>query len=81
MPFPKPFAAAIACSVFALSGAAAAQAKDQPYGYHFDDDFMVGDTISTTPPRIEIRRPLPRIMLLRPRASFVVEMLKSVEML
>lgn len=81
MRFSKPFAAALACSVFSLSGAAAAQAKDSPYSYHFDDDFMVGDTLSTTPPRIVILRPIPRIMLLRPRASFVAEMLKSVEML
>lgn len=81
MRFPKPFAAALACCFFTLSGAAAAQTKDEPYSYHFDDDFMVGDTLSTTPPLIVIRHIIPRIMLLRPRASFVAEMLKSVEVL
>jgi hypothetical protein len=77
----KPFAAAFAFALLALTGAASAQTKDAGYSYHFDDDAMVGDTLSTTPPLILVRRPSPRIMLLRPRGSFVSELLKSVEAL
>ena len=73
--------AAFALALLALPGVASAQAKEDGYNYHFDDDYMVGDTLSTTPPLIVVRRPVPRIMLLRPRASFVGEMLKSVEAL
>jgi hypothetical protein len=75
------FAAALAFSLLAFSGVAAAQTKDEPYSYHFDDDLMVGDTFSTPPPLLRLRTKQPRIMLLRPRASFVGEMLKSVEVL
>jgi hypothetical protein len=74
-------AAAFALALFALPGVASAQAKEGSYNYHFEDDYMVGDTLSTTPPLLVVRRHPPRIMLLRPRASFVGEMLKSVEAL
>jgi hypothetical protein len=77
----RQIAVAFAFALFALPGVAGAQAKEDGYTYHFVDDFMVGDTLSTTPPLITVRRPVPRIMLLRPRASFVGEMLKSVEAL
>lgn len=77
----KPFAAALALSLLALSGVAGAQTKDESYSYHFDDDLMLGDTLSAPPPIIRMRRTPPRIMLIRPRASFVGEMLKSVEVL
>lgn len=63
-----------------------ASASAQPiavgsYDYTFDDDPMVGDTLSSTPPILTLRTKLPRVMLIRPRASFVGEMFKSVEML
>lgn len=77
----RPLAAALAFALFALSGAADAQTKEPGYTYEFIDDLMVGDTFSSPPPEIRVRRPRPRIMLLRPRASFVGEMLKSVEVL
>lgn len=77
----RPFAAALAFSLLAFSGAAGAQTKDENYSYHFDDDLMVGDTLGSPPPILVMRRTLPRIMLIRPRASFVGEMLKSVEVL
>jgi hypothetical protein len=77
----KPFAAALTLSLLAFSGVAGAQSKDEDYSYHFDDDLMVGDSFSTPPPLLRIRAKQPRIMLLRPRASFVGEMLKSVEVL
>jgi glyoxylase-like metal-dependent hydrolase (beta-lactamase superfamily II) len=41
----KPFTAALALSLFAFSGVAGAQTKDENYGYRFDDDLMVGDTL------------------------------------
>jgi hypothetical protein len=77
----RPFAAALAFAVLGLTGAASAQNKDTDYSYHFEDDLMVGDTFASPPPPIIVRRTSPRIMLLRPRASFVAEMLKSVEAL
>ena len=78
----KPFAIAILSLLVSFTGVASAQTKtanQEAIFYHFDDDFMVGDTLSTTPPLIIVRHLSPRITLLRPRASFVVEMLKSVE--
>jgi hypothetical protein len=77
----KPFAAALALSLLAFSGVAGAQTKDENYGYRFDDDLMVGDTFATPPPILKLRPKPLRIMLIRPRASFVGEMLKSVEVL
>ena len=83
MPCSKPFAAIVALALLTLTGAARAQNKDHDndYSYRFDDDLMVGDTFASPPPPIIVRRLRPRIMLLRPRASFVAEMLKSVEAL
>lgn len=77
----KPFAAACAFALLALAGAASAQTTDTGYIYDLPEDDLVGQTLSSTPPLIKIRRPSPRIMLLRPRAHFVAEMLKSVEVL
>lgn len=81
MPCSKPFAAAFAFVVLTVAGAAGAQTKDTGYIYDFPDDDLVGETLSSTPPLIRIRRPVPRIMLLRPRAHFVAELLESVETL
>lgn len=74
--------AALAAVVSMLGpvGNAHAQADtDQPYDYLFDDDYMVGDTLSTPPPLLTLRPNPLRVTLIRPRASFVAEMLKSVE--
>ena len=81
MRYSKPFAAAVGFAVLAFAGVAGAQTKEEKYSYQFDDDLMVGDTFSTPPPLLRLRTKQPRIMLLRPRASFVGEMLKSVEVL
>lgn len=74
-----------ALTLFALSPAAQAregrlqQGTADAYLYDFEPDDLVGETLSTTPPLLKLRpRPL-RVMLLRPRASFVDELLKSVE--
>lgn len=77
----KPFAVTFAFALLALSATASAQTKDTGYTYEFIDDSMVGDTFSSPPPEIRVRRPSPHILLLRPRANFVAEMLKSVEVL
>jgi hypothetical protein len=77
----KSIAAAFAFALLALPGRASAQGAQPGYSYHFDDDKMLGDTLSSPPPQLRVRGHLPRILLLRPRASFVAEMLKSVEAL
>jgi hypothetical protein len=75
----QPLAVVLAVTLLSFADAASAQTKADEYSYHFDDDFMVGDTLGTTPLVILERKPAPHIMLLRPRASFVGEMLESVE--
>jgi hypothetical protein len=75
----KPLAVVFALTLLSLAATASAQVKADEYSYHFDDDFMVGDTLGTTPLVILERKPAPRAMLIRPRASFVGELLTSVE--
>jgi hypothetical protein len=81
----RSFVFSLAAIVVFSAPAAFAQSKskqaDDNYGYRFDDDHMIGDTLSTTPPLIKVRRPAARVQLIRARASFVAEMLKSVEAL
>jgi hypothetical protein len=77
----RPLAAALALAAASLGNTAHAQSKGDAYTYHFEDDYMVGDTLATTPPLLRVRRRPPIVTLLRPRASFVAEMLKSVEAL
>ena len=71
-------AAAVFCAQAAL---AQPSPSDDNYTYRFDDDQMVGDTLSTTPPLLVLRKKPLRVQLIRPRASFVAEMLKSVDTL
>jgi hypothetical protein len=77
----SPFLLAAAALCCAQSAFAQSKPSDDAYGYRFEDDYMVGDTLSTTPPVIVVRKRIPRVLLIRPRASFVSEMLKSVEAL
>jgi hypothetical protein len=51
------------------------------WSYFFQDDPMQAGGMSLTAPRIAIVTHSNRAALLRPRAAFVVEMLKSVEAL
>ena len=75
-------AGALAFSVFALPSASQAQSKaDESLIYEFDDDDLMGDALGTTSALIRIRPEASRVTLIRPRASFVPEMLKSVELL
>lgn len=62
---------------------ALAQARSEPSDsfYEFSDDEMLGDTLSSLTAIIKVRPPAARVSLIRPRASFVSEMLKSVEVL
>jgi hypothetical protein len=72
----------VALSALLLPATASAQqTSDYDYMYRFEPDDLVGETLSKTPPLLTVRPKPPRIMLLRPRASFVGEMLKSVEVL
>jgi hypothetical protein len=75
----KPLAVVLAVTLLSFAGAVSAQTKADEYSYHFDDDFMVGDTLGTTPLVIIERKPAHHVMLIRPRASFVGELLQSVE--
>ena len=84
MRLPKLFVLGVSLSVLTLAGAADAQTKADAgvgYSYHFDDDLMVGDTFGSPPPLLTMGHRPEHITLLRPRASFVAEMLKSVEAL
>jgi hypothetical protein len=78
-------------SVVLISGAAAAQAapaapaaggaagKDQGYGYEFSDDPLNAGGFGPNDATIRVRPGPVRTTLIRPRTSFVPEMLKSVE--
>jgi hypothetical protein len=80
--FKLPLAGALALSVFAAANASQAQSKaDESLIYEFDDDDLMGDALGTTSALIRLRPDAARVTLIRPRASFVSEMLKSVELL
>jgi hypothetical protein len=78
---PRFIAVPAIAALLALSASAAAQSKDDNYSYEFKDEKLVGSTLTTTPPLITIRPRALRVTLLRPRAAFVGELLKSVEAL
>jgi hypothetical protein len=74
----------LSLSAFALASPSFAQtARAQADGsfYEFDDDDMLGDTISSNTAILRIRPIAAKVSLIRPRASFVAEMLESVEVL
>jgi hypothetical protein len=61
---------------------AAAQAEQQSaegYGYTFDDDPLNAGGFGPNDATIRVRAKAARTTLIRPRTSFVPEMLKSVE--
>jgi hypothetical protein len=71
------FAMAVSSSVFA-------QSKDMPknadgYGYTFEDDPLNAGGFGPNDATIRVRPRAARTTLIRPRTSFVPEMLKSVE--
>jgi hypothetical protein len=82
------FSVALALSALTLAGPSFAQAEEPSstttedgYFYGFKDDALLGGTLSTTDAQIKVRKKAARVTLIRPRASFVAEMLKSVELM
>jgi hypothetical protein len=70
--------------VSAITTAAFAQAAnttdtDDGYGYEFDDDPLNAGGFGPNDATIRVRAKAARTTLIRPRTSFVPEMLKSVE--
>ena len=77
-------AVAVAISVVLLAPAAMAQdtettETDDGYGYEFDDDPLNAGGFGPNDATIRVRPKAARTTLIRPRTSFVPEMLKSVE--
>jgi hypothetical protein len=71
---------AIAPAAFAQGGAAPKDSKtDDGYGYEFDDDPLNAGGFGPNDATIRVRPRAARTTLIRPRTSFVPEMLKSVE--
>src|SRR5512146_831810 len=80
----------VTTSVITLSGIAAAQdkgaaapkaagGKEDAYGYEFSDDPLSAGGFGPNDATIRVRPGPVRTTLIRPRTSFVPEMLKSVE--
>lgn len=73
-------AMAIGTLVLVASSAAMAQEKEgEGYGYEFDDDPLSAGGFGPNDATIRVRPRAARTTLIRPRTSFVPEMLKSVE--
>jgi hypothetical protein len=60
-------------------GAAGGGGKDEGYGYEFSDDPLAAGGFGPSDATIRVRPGPVRTTLIRPRTSFVPEMLKSVE--
>ena len=63
----------------AAGGAKAAGGKEDGYGYEFGDDPLSAGGFGPNDATIRVRPGPVRTTLIRPRTSFVPEMLKSVE--
>lgn len=70
---------AFAQGVRTVEGAAEKRAGDQGYGYEFDDDPLAAGGFGPNDATIRVRPGPVRTTLIRPRISFVDNMLKSVE--
>lgn len=57
----------------------AAESSDEGYGYTFEDDPLSAGGFGPNDATIRVRAKAARTTLIRPRTSFVPEMLKSVE--
>ena len=72
----------VAVSLLLVASVAAAQGKskkDDGYGYEFSDDPLNAGGFGPNDATIRVRPGPVRTTLIRPRTSFVPEMLKSVE--
>ncbi len=74
-------AVSVGLVVTAVAPAAFAQEKekDGDYGYSFEDDPLSAGGFGPNDATIKVRPKAARTTLIRPRTSFVPEMLKSVE--
>jgi len=63
------------------SGASNAFGNEEGYGYVFSDDPMQAGAFSESDSRIVVARSVVRTQLIRLRRAFVVELLRSVEVL
>ena len=70
---------AVAPAAFAQAGAVKDTKSDEGYGYEFDDDPLNAGGFGPNDATIRVRPRAARTTLIRPRTSFVPEMLKSVE--
>lgn len=73
---------AIALGIMLVGQTAMAQGKDKKeegYGYNFEDDPLNAGGFGPNDATIRVRPGPVRTTLIRPRTSFVPEMLKSVE--
>ncbi len=66
-------------SVFAQKAGVAESKSDEGYGYTFEDDPLNAGGFGPNDATIRVRPRAARTTLIRPRTSFVPEMLKSVE--
>jgi len=75
------FAAVLAAGsvAFAQAGAAKSTEAEGGYGYEFSDDPLNAGGFGPNDATIRVRPTAARTTLIRPRISFVQEMLKSVE--
>lgn len=75
------FAGLLVIAVLTTSGAALAQTNHHDYDYRFDPDDLIGATLSSPPPLLQMRAKGRRVLLIRPRPTFVAELVQSVERL
>jgi len=73
----------VGVALLLMAGLSSAQVKesksDDGYGYQFDDDPLNAGGFGPNDATIRVRAKAARTTLIRPRISFVPEMLKSVE--
>jgi hypothetical protein len=72
-------ATAVAQNTKPAAAAAAGGGKEEGYGYEFSDDPLSAGGFGPNDATIRVRPGPVRTTLIRPRTSFVPEMLKSVE--
>jgi len=70
---------AFAQGVKDIEGGGAAAGGDEGYGYQFEDDPLAAGGFGPNDATIKVRPKAARTTLIRPRTTFVPEMLKSVE--
>lgn len=72
-------ASVLAAGSLVVSAAACAQTRNPDYGYRFEDDALLGETLATLPPALRVPPKGRRVLLIRPRVSLVAELIGSIE--